>query len=143
MISLLVFLLCSAIMDNISSYNTFTVYLSHKYTQTKKKIYDQLAFWLSKYSYQNKYQLRDWLVQKKVPVKIASWIAKDILVIFSDAWHFFKFLSIIFLLHPVVLQVSALIDINFYLCYIILFMISGIIFNFFFYTIKRITRLII
>lgn len=137
MINLLVFLLCSAIMDNISSYNTFAVYLSYKYTQTKNKIYNQLAFWFNKYSYQNKYQLRDWLIQKNVPNWLSTLLAKDILVIFTDAWHFFKSLGIIFLLYPIVLQVAALININFYLCYIMLFMISGFIFNFFFYTIKR------
>ena len=137
MIGILIFIICSAIMDNISSYNTFIVFFKEKYLQTKNPIYQNLDFWFTRDSSNNKYQLKEWLEKYHIPTKLSTFLAKDVLVIFTDAWHFFKSLGIAAIIYPYVIYISLLLNLNFYICYLLLFKLIGIVFNFFFYSFKK------
>jgi len=137
MIGILIFIICSAIMDNISSYNTFSAFFKEKYLQTKNTIYQHLDFWFTRDSSNNKYQLKELLEKYHIPTKLATFLAKDVLVIFTDAWHFFKSLGISAIIYPYVTYISLLLNLNFYICYLLLFKLIGIVFNFFFYSFKK------
>lgn len=137
MISIIVFILCSAVMDNISSYNSFEKYFLKKLIQTKKGVYGHLAFWFANDAWENKYQLKEWLVKLGVNEGVATWLAKDVLVIITDAWHAFKAVGILFILYPYVNIFSESLSVNFWLCYIAVFMISGQLFNVLFYKFKK------
>jgi hypothetical protein len=124
-------------MDNISSYNSFEKYFLKKLIQTKKGIYGHLAFWFANDAWENKYQLKEWLVKLGVNEGVATWLAKDVLVIITDAWHAFKAVGILFILYPYVNIFSESLSVNFWLCYIAVFMISGQLFNVLFYKFKK------
>lgn len=139
LILLLVILFCSALMDT-------TNYISAYF---KKKGYKKLAEWTDSDSWENKWHLRDWLVEKGLPKWLADWLAADVLVVFTDGWHFFKAVMMANIQYMVaVLSVawvnSALVTINFPITHIsigwltfVLFLVGGQIFNFFFYQLRK------
>jgi len=137
MISIIVFMICMAVMDNIASYNTFEKYFLRKQLETKKSIYGHIAFWFANDGWENKYQLKEWLVKIGLPADTAIWLAKDVLVIITDAWHAFKAVGILFILYPYIDIFSREYEINYWVCYIGTFIISGELFNMMFYRFKR------
>ena len=77
--------ICVAVMDSVSS-GFF-----------QQSIFKNLnrQWWDATISYHNKHTFEDWLVGKGVGEKLSKILAEDLLVIFTDAWHFFKFLAMI------------------------------------------------
>lgn len=143
MINIIIFMLCLAVMDNISSYNTFWNYFTRLYLKTGNKIYNHLAFWFDNDSWQNKYQLKEYLISCDIPAPIANWLAKDILVVITDAWHFFKAVGIIAILQPYVGEFSEVLKlyrINYFFTYVITFALSGALFNYLFYSFSKLDK---
>jgi len=125
-------------MDNISSYDTFANFFRRKEKETGKPIYGHLAFWSQRDSWKNKYQLKEWFEKLGIPDSISTWLAKDVFVVFTDAWHFFKAIGIVAILYSYVVEFSTFLGINFWLCYFITFSLTGIVFNFLFYSLRKI-----
>jgi hypothetical protein len=137
MINIAFFILCSAIMDNISSYNSFEKYFIVKEAQTKKSIYGHLSFWFSTHAWKNKYAMKEWMMSLGISKKISTWLAKDVLVVFTDAWHFFKAIGILAIVEPYVSLFSEQYQINYLITYILVFILSGQLFNVLFYSFKK------
>jgi hypothetical protein len=76
-ILLLTTIIANAIMDSIYSNNSFAKY----------------GLWFSRDGYKCKYILTEWL-NKFLPLGLSKFLAQDILVIFTDLWHFAKFVMI-------------------------------------------------
>jgi hypothetical protein len=136
-----------AAMDNISSYNTFSNALYRAMAKTKSirihKLFGNLAFWLEDNGWENKYQMLKWFQKTlKLPKAIATYLAKDVLVIFTDGWHTFKFIAIWFILIPytqIILNYTGLI-INFWVANTLLAVMQGILFNFVFYKFSSLNK---
>jgi hypothetical protein len=116
-------------MDNIAAYDTFSKYF-------KKKGYNNLSFWFKKDSWENKYQLKKWLMKCGMTDYVATILAKDVFVVLTDAWHFFKAVGIAIILQPYVKIFAEYLQpygINYLITYIITIILSGSVFNFLFY----------
>jgi hypothetical protein len=146
-IAIVIFTILLAAMDNISSYNTFSKALYKAMAKTKSirthKLYGHLAYWLEDNAWENKYQMLKWLQKTfKLSTAFATYIAKDVLVIFSDGWHAFKFIAIWFILipHTQIILNCTNIEINFWVANTILGIAQGILFNFVFYRFSNLNK---
>lgn len=103
------------------------------------KGYKKLYAWSNSMSWENKYFLKEWLQGKGVPEKIASWLAKDVLVIFTDMWHFCKAVMMICFLIPIRDVTFSLWGeyLNPTLALFVLFSLFGVLFNKFYYSLRK------
>ncbi len=137
---LVVIVTCSAIMD-ASDYIA-------KYCLRKgwMNLYD----WFNSDSWENKYDLRTWLIKIGIPEGIATWLAKDVLVIFTDSFHLCKAIMFVCMeLMVAILSInfvnSVLVNINFPFIFTVgwytffLFLSAGQLFNTIYYGIRKYT----
>jgi hypothetical protein len=105
-----------------------------------KNGWENLYEWFNSTSWENKYHLQDWLIQKGMPKGIAEWLAKDVFVVFTDGWHFFK--AIMFVCTEYLVAVLLIpflpFEIQAWQIAIILFLAGGQLFNIIYYRLKKI-----
>jgi len=112
---------------------------------TKKRYYSNpslfnwiLMKWTYGETWKNKYLISSWLINKGIPESIANWLAKDVLVIFSDFWHFVKALMMLCFETPIAVLISPMFPfIPIWVLVLILFIIGGILFNTLYYTFRK------
>jgi hypothetical protein len=146
-IAIVIFTILLAAMDNISSYNTFSKALYKAMAKTKSirthKLYGHLAYWLEDNAWENKYQMLKWLQKTfKLSTAFATYIAKDVLVIFSDGWHAFKFIAIWFILipHTAIVIEYFKIETHLLVANTLLAIMQGVLFNFVFYKFSSLNK---
>ena len=139
LILLVLIMFCSAVMD-VCSLNIFGQWIEKKYKQKPTKLRKILWKWVESDSWENKYKLADKLESLGLPKKIATWLAKDVLVIFVDLWHFSKALMMAMVEFMVAkLMVESMnLDMSVWLVTMLLFFIGGSTFNFFYYNLRKI-----
>jgi hypothetical protein len=139
LILLLVIIFCSAVMDTTDYIANFL----------KRKGYQKLFEWFNSNSWKNKWRLAEWLEKIGLSKSLSKWLAADVLVIFTDGWHFFK--AIMMALVQYMVAVLSIGDVNSFLIFInfpitnisvevlafILFLVGGQIFNLIFYRFRR------
>lgn len=138
LILLVVIITCSAIMD-ASDYIA-------KYCLKRGWMY--LYDWFNSDSWENKYDLRIWLIKIGIPESIATWLAKDVLVVFTDGWHFFK--AVMFACMEYMVAVFSIAAVNEFLVFIdfpftftlglytlFLFLAAGQLFNIIYYHLRK------
>ena len=132
-------MLLSAIMD-VCSLDVFGQWAQKKYEQKPTKFRKLFWDWVKADSWQNKHKIADLLYSWGVPRSIANFLGKDVLVIFSDLWHFAKALMMA-IVQFMVAQLTAQtlnFDISDWLLTLILFILGGSLFNFFYYNLRKI-----
>lgn len=137
----LLLLILAIFFNSIMDADTLDVFgqLSEKrYKSNPTKFNKILWEWVDADSWENKYQVRDWLISKHVPKSIATWLAKDVLVIFLDLWHFAKALMMVCFEIPIaILTIQMVPFLPLWLWMLILFMSGGVIFNLFYYRFRK------
>jgi hypothetical protein len=115
----------------------------------KRKGYQKLFEWFNSNSWENKWRLAEWLEKIGLSKSLSKWLAADVLVIFTDGWHFFKAIMMALIQYLVV--VLSIGDVNSFLIFIdfpitdisvevlafVLFLVGGQIFNLIFYSFRR------
>lgn len=130
-------LFLNSIMD-VTTLNVFGQLAEKRYNSNPTKFNKILWDWSKSDSWENKYKIINWLESKGIPKSIATWLGKDVLVIFSDLWHFVKSLMLVCFEVPIVVLTSHLVPfIPVWLWAIVLFIVGGVIFNFFYYRFRR------
>jgi len=127
LILLIVMYACSAVMDasdNIAKW-------------FKKKGRTNLWGWFNSKSWENKYKLRDWLIEKGFNRYIAEWIAKDIFVVFTDGWHCAKAIMFLCADYMTADKLQGEYSFNVVFTTIILFLVGGSFFNFLYYKLRK------
>lgn len=139
LILLAIIMLLSAIMD-VCSLDVFGQWAQKKYEQNPTKLRKLFWDWTKADSWQNKYKIADLFYSWGVPRSISNFIGKDVLVIFSDLWHFAKALMMAivqFMVAQLTVQTLSF-DISVWLLTLILFILGGSVFNFFYYNLRKI-----
>lgn len=139
LILLVIIMLLSAIMY-VCSLDVFGQWAQKKYEQKPTEFRKLFWDWVKADSWQNKYKIADLFYSWGVPRSIANFIGKDVLVIFSDLWHFAKALMMAIVQFMVAqLTVQTLnFEISVWLLTLILFILGGSLFNFFYYNLRKI-----
>jgi hypothetical protein len=115
----------------------------------KRKGYQNLSEWFDSNSWENKWHLAEWLEKIGLSEGLAKWLAADILVIFTDGWHFFK--AVMMALIQYLVAVLSIVSVNNFLVVInfpitdisiqalnfILFLLGGQAFNLIFYRLRK------
>lgn len=138
LILLVVIITCSAIMDASDYIAQYCL----------KKGWTKLYEWFNSDSWENKYHLQDWLIERCFQPWFAAWVAKDVLIIFTDGWHFFK--AVMFLCMEYMVAVNSIEWTNKILVYInfpftltlgwyvlFLFLAAGQLFNIIYYKFRK------
>ena len=143
-IGILIYTFAYAVQDNISSYDTFSIWLIKKQANSKTvfwhKFYGHIIYWFRDEGWENKYQLKEWLIKVlNISSKIANKLAADVFVIITDAWHFFKFIGTYFILLPSTAKIliSFNLSINLWVANIAIAIIQGTLFNILFYSLSK------
>lgn len=113
-----------------------------------RKGWMNLYDWFNSDSWENKYELRTWLIKIGVPESIATWLAKDVLVVFTDGWHFSK--AVMFACMEYMVARLSISDVNEFLVFIdfpftftigwytfFLFLVGGQLFNIIYYKLRK------
>ena len=111
--------------------------------------------WTNSDSWDNKYEIRSWMI-KRFPtftysVNIYTWLAKDVLVIFLDLWHFAKAImsAVNNLAYAILITICITESFKeiqmdsmtlFWIIWIALFLVGGTLFNIFYYTQRKIAK---
>ena len=136
---------CSAIMD-ADSLDVFGQWGEKFYNKKPSKFRKILWQWLDSNSWENKYKIADRLIKIGVPKGLATYLTKDVFVIFFDLWHFSKAI-LMALVEYMVAELSIdfvngllpdSIQISVGLLTFILFLVGGSLFNFFYYNLRKI-----
>ena len=109
-ILLLITVICSAIIDAINSRDSFAKY----------------GLWFSRDGYVIKYDIEAYL-NRFLPTWLSKFLAYDVLVIFSDLFHFAKFIMILAVMF---------IAFGFTIYAILGYLVWGVLFNVVFYSIR-------
>lgn len=125
----------SAVMDTT---DRFAEYFRRKEISTEKKIYWFLREWCDSEKWRNKYEVKDFLIKSGIPVVISTYLAKDVLVIFVDMWHFAKAMMILCFIIPISGNISESLGVNQILVLSGMFTMTGTVFNFFYYRFAKI-----
>lgn len=139
LILLVLIMLLSSIMD-VCSLNIFGKWAQKKYEQKPTKFRKLFWDWVKADSWQNKHKVADLIFSWGIPRSISNVIGKDVLVIFSDLWHFAKALMMViidFMVAKLTVETFNF-DISVWLLTIVLFVLSGSVFNFFYYNLRKI-----
>jgi hypothetical protein len=148
---------CSAVMD-ADALDAFGKWAEKKYNEAplnKKDKWKIIWQWVDADSWENKYDVRD-LMNAKLPKfsfkKITSsgiytWLAKDVLVIFLDLWHFAKAIMMGCMEYPIAIlalpSINALLvplgfQMSLWHLLTIFFLLGGVVFNIFYYKLRKI-----
>jgi len=137
-IILLAIILFNSIMD-ATAINVFGRLAQVRVLKNPNLFNKILWKWVKGDSSGNKYLVRDWLREKGFTPKLADFIAKDLLVIFLDLWHFSKACMMFCVMYLVGELTFYLVQeqINFPGYVLILFILNGIVFNFVYYKFQQ------
>ena len=114
-----------------------------------RKGWKHLAFWCDSDSWENKYQMKEWMMKIGVPEGLAKYLSMDVFVIFTDMWHcakaimmvctqyFVAILAIGFVNNGLVYVNFPITNINVAWLTFILFLLSGMTFNWFYYKMRK------
>ena len=137
-ILLILAILLNAIMD-ADSLDAFDRLFKKRYEKNPTKLNWILYEWVQGETWQNKYDMLTWMVNKGLPYKLANWLAKDVFVVFSDLWHFAKAIMMVCFEIPIAVLLSPMVPfIPLWLLLLSIFLIGGVIFNLFYYNLRKI-----
>lgn len=138
LILLIIIVSCSAIMDASDYIAQYCL----------KRGWMNLYEWFNSDSWENKYKLQDWLIEKGFQPWFAAWVSKDVLVIFTDGWHFSK--AVMFACMEYMVARLSISDVNEFLVFIdfpftftigwytfFLFLVGGQLFNIIYYKLRK------
>ena len=138
----------NSIMD-ADSIDVFGKWAEKRYTSNPTRFNFILWHWVDVDSWENKYMVREWMIIHGFQPWFATWMAKDVLVVFLDLWHFAKALMMLCFSYPIAMlslstinDLLVLIDIptlTTFWWWVTLFFIDGIIFNFFYYNWRKLS----
>lgn len=142
---LVLIMFCSAVMD-ADALDVFGQWGEKFYNKKPTKFRKVLWEWLDSSAWENKYKVADKLVSLGVPKSLATYLAKDVFVIFFDLWHFSKAILMALVEYMVAdlsigwmnSLLSGYIQLSVGILTFILFLIGGSLFNFFYYKLRKI-----
>jgi hypothetical protein len=129
---------CNAVMD-ADALDAFGRWAEKRYNANPTKFNKILWDWVDVSGWENKYKIQDWLIKHDYQPWVAKWLAQDVLVIFLDLWHFAKAIMMICFEIPLAILIASQITIiPVWLILTILFLGGGVLFNFFYYRLRKI-----